>query len=147
MLVHHQPLPHKILINGLNFCIHTLEWLIHCLKIIGLKSTPLTIPPIQGDNSTVGFNNATSREKLKPSRQIAAKCNLLNCLAVFYLHSLCFTFFWLMADKGKVGLCPLVIVWPASHPLPFVCRPPRENGKRLIAKQKRYSIWTLLLNP
>ena len=72
------------------------------------------------------FNKPPSREKLAQNGRPAAFNSLLS--GVFSsAYPLVLPF---MVGRGKVGLMPCWFDMPVSHPLPFVCRPPCENGKR-----------------
>ena len=80
------------------------------------------------------FNKPPSREKLAQNGRQAAFNSLLSGNFYSVCISPSFTFH---GRQGQGSAMPSWFVLPVSHPLPFVCRPPCENGKRQRSQNER----------
>ena len=88
----------------------------------------------QRQYAAIGFNQPTSRGKLAQTGRQAAKVSTRLSGVFTSANSPCFTFH---GERGQGSAMPSWFVLPVSHPLPFACRPPCENGKRQRSQNER----------
>ena len=84
-------------------------------------------------NKPVAFNRATGFDS-PTVRQTAA----INSLLSGNFYSVCISpSFTFHGRQGQGSAMPSWFRLPVSHPLPFACRPPPENGKRQRSQSER----------